>query len=255
MIQRSLPLLALLALMAGVPGRCAEVKTLRVPHGGEVPEVVLDGEGVLHMTYGWGLPGNGYYVCSRDGGKSFTEPVQLNHDPDTVTTGRERGPKLALGKGGVIHVVWMGYYKKAGGIIYTRSTDGGKTFEPERNLLDTKTGCDNATVAADRDGNVFVLWTDGRLGNDADNPTASPIFLARSTDNGKTFSKNLPLHHDYPGRACGCCRLESQVGGDNLYIAFRGGYKSIRDPFLLKGPKGENDFKSVPISTDDWKAD
>jgi hypothetical protein len=254
-MQRLVPLLTLLALVPAMPGLCAEVKTVRVPQGGEVPEVVLDGAGVLHMTYGRGLPGNGYYVRSRDGGKTFTDPVQLNHDPDTVTTGHERGPKLALGMDGVIHVVWMGYYKRGGGIFYTRSTDGGKTFEEERNLLDTKTGCDNATIAADRDGNVFVLWTDGRLGNDADNPTAAPIFLARSADNGKTFSKNLPLHHDYPGRACGCCRLEAQVGGDTLYIAFRGGYKSIRDPFLLKGSKAENDFKSVPISTDDWKAD
>lgn len=256
MIPKPVALLTLLALLPGIPARCADVTTIRVPHGGEVPEVVLDGDGVLHMTYGRGLPGNAFYVQSRDAGKTFTEPVRLNHNPDTVTTGRERGPKVAVGKDGVIHVVWMGYYKKGGGVLYTRSTDGGKTFEPERNLLDTRTGCDNATVAADREGNVFVLWTDGRLGNDADNPTASPIFMTRSADGGKTFSRNLPVRHDYPGRACGCCRLVAQVGGDNeLYIAFRGGYKGVRDPYLLKGPKEGNDFKSVPIHEDDWKTD
>jgi hypothetical protein len=116
MIQKLVPLLALLALMPGPRGLGAEVKTVRVPQGGEVPEVVLD-DGVLHMTYGQGLPGNGYYVCSRDGGKTFTDPVQLNHDPDTVTTGHERGPRLALGKDGVVHVLWMGYYKKGGGVM------------------------------------------------------------------------------------------------------------------------------------------
>jgi hypothetical protein len=250
------PLWALLTVTATAPGLRADVRTVRTPHGGEVPDVVLDAKGILHMTYGRGLPGNGYYVQSGDGGKSFTKPVRVNQDPDTVTTGRERGPKLAVGKDGVIHVVWLGEYKKHGGVFYTRSTDGGKTFAAERNLLDARTGCDNATVAADRQGNVFVLWTDGRLGDDPNSPTASPIFMARSGDGGKTFSRNLAVRHDYPGRACGCCRLEARVGGDgNLYVAFRGGYKGIRDPYLLKGRRGGNDFKSVRVSADDWKAD
>jgi hypothetical protein len=250
------PLYSLLSLFAfGLVSR-AEVKTVRVPEGGEVPEIVLDAKGILHLTYGRKAPGNAYYVQSCDGGKTLTPPVRLNHLPDTVTTGRERGPKLALGKDGVVHTVWLGYYKQGGGVWYTRSTDGGKTFERERNLLDAKTGCDNATVAADADGNVFVLWTDGRLGPDPNSPVASPIFMARSSDNGATFSKNEPVNHDYPGRACGCCRLEARVGDDgNLYIAFRGGFHSIRDPYLLKGSKTENRFKAARVSVDNWNFD
>ncbi len=230
-----------------------EVKVVRVPQGGEVPEVQVDGQGVLHMTYGRGLPGNVFYVRSENCGKTFTAPVQMNRRADTAGTGGERGPKLALGKNGAIHVVWLGYYKKGGGVYYTRSTDGGRTFAPERNLLDARTGCDNATLTADTEGNVVVLWTDGRLGEDAESPVASPIFMARSADNGRTFSRNIPVHHDYPGRACGCCRLEARMAGDDLYVAFRGGYHGIRDPYLLKGPKTGNDFKAVRVSRDDWK--
>jgi hypothetical protein len=234
--------------------KAAEVKTIRVPHRGEVPEVVLDAQGVLHMTYGRGLPGNAYYVRSSDCGKTFSEPVQLNRQEEVVTVTTERGPKLAIGKDGSVHVVWLGYYKAGGGIFYTRSTDGGKTFSAEQNVLDMKTGCDNATVAADEDGNIFVLWTDGRLGEDSKSPIASPIFMAKSSDNGATFSKNFPIKHDYPGRACGCCRLEAHVAGENLHIAFRGGYLNIRDPHLLKGRKNENDFKSDLVSEDKWNS-
>jgi hypothetical protein len=213
------------------------------------------------MTYGvaaetgndYSAPGNSYYVQSRDYGKTFTTPVQLNQPGDTWGGARmERGPKLALGKNGAIHVVSLGNYKKGGGIWYTRSTDGGKTFERSRNLLDVKTGSDNATVAVDPEGNVFVLWTDGRLGPDPENPTASPIFMARSADNGNTFTKSEALRHDYPGRACGCCRLEACVARDYLYVAFRGGYHSIRDPYLLKGRKTANDFHAVRVSNDNW---
>ena len=254
MIRRLALLHALFLLAPACPS--AEVKAIRVPRGGEVPEVVLDAKGVLHMTYGRGAPGNGFYVQSKVLGKTFTAPVQLNQRTDTVTTGMERGPKLALGKDGVLHVVWLGYYKKGGGVWYTRSTDGGKTFEAERNLTEVKPAWDNATVAADQDGNVFVFWTGqwpDQPNEDPKSPTASPIIMTRSTDNGKTFAKSELVKHDYPGRACGCCRLEAQVGTDgSLYIGFRGGFENIRDPYLLKGKKDENEFKVSRISEDKW---
>jgi hypothetical protein len=240
----------------------AEVRIVRAPHGAEVPEVALDAAGVLHMTYGmasetgndYSGPGNSYYVQSRDHGATFSTPVQLNRPGDVWGGARmERGPKLALGRDNVIHVVSLGNYQKGGGVWYTRSTDGGKTFEPSRNLLDVKAGVDNATVAADPQGNVFVLWTDGRLGPDPQCPTAAPIFMARSTDNGTRFDQSVAVRHDYPGRACGCCRLEARVGADgNLYIAFRGGYHSIRDPYLLAGPKTDNNFHAIRVSHDNW---
>jgi hypothetical protein len=152
----------------------AEVKILRVPEHGQVPDVRLDAKGLLHLTYGLGAPGNGFYVQSRDLGKTFTKPVQLNRRPDTVTTGMERGPKLALGRDGTIHVLWHGFYKNGGGVWYTRSTDGGTTFEAERDLVNPSYGTDNAAIAADADGNVFALWTGGFPGvkPDPDSPVA-----------------------------------------------------------------------------------
>src|SRR5262245_15403179 len=179
--------LGILLLLAPA-GVGAEVKVIRVPQDGEVPEVVLAAKGVLQLVYGRGAPGNGYYVQSKDLGKTFTAAVQLNQGADTVTTGMERGPKLALGKDGVLHVVWLGFYKKGGGVWYTRSTDGGKTFEAERNLTEVRPAWDNATVTADQDGNVFVLWT-GQwpgLAEDPKSPVAAPIIMTRSTDNGRT---------------------------------------------------------------------
>jgi hypothetical protein len=247
--------LGILLLLAPA-GVGAEVKVVRVPQDGEVPEVVLAAKGVLHLVYGRGAPGNGYYVQSKDLGKTFTAAMQLNQRTDTVTTGMERGPKLALGKDGVLHVVWLGYYKKGGGVWYTRSTDGGKTFEAERNLTEVRPAWDNATVTADQDGNVFVLWT-GQwpgLAKDPKSPVAAPIIMARSTDNGRTFAANELVKHDYPGRACGCCRLEARVGpDDHLYVGFRGGYQNLRDPYLLKGKKAENDFKMARVSEDKWE--
>jgi len=247
-------LLCLLAPLAS----CAEVKTIRLPRGAEVPDVAVDARRILHVAYGRGAPGNGFYIQSADLGKTFTRTVQLNRRDNTVTTGGERGPKLALGKDGVIHVVWLGYYKNGGGVWYTRSTNGGKTFETERHLTDVKPAWDNATVTADQEGNVFVFWTGqwpGLPNEDPQSPVASPIIMTRSTDSGKTFAKSELVKHDYPGRACGCCRLEARIGpGEKVYVAFRGGFQNIRDPWLLKGKKTENDFKVTRISADNWEA-
>lgn len=251
-----------LLLVASVSlAAAADVRVLRVPNGGRVPDVVQDAQGVLHLTYGDRQSSNGYYVQSRDGGKTFSSPITLNRRADTMTVGMERGPKIALGKAGVLHVVWLGHYQRGGGAWYTRTTDGGKSFEPERQLNEPKYGLDNAAVAADAEGNVFVLWTGGFPGTqqDPESPAASPIVLVSSTDNGQTFSKNELLKSDQlavTGRACGCCRLEAHVGPDgNLYVAFRGGYKSLRDPYVLIGPKSQNNFHCIKASDDQWHAD
>lgn len=235
---------------SNVGDRGTPVSVIRTPDGGLVPEVSLDKQGVLHLAYGKGS--DGYYVQSRDGGKTFSSPVQLNRRAGIVTVGGERGPKIAIGKDGAIHVAWLG--QRSGGIWYTRSTDGGRTFEPERNLLDTETGTDEATIAADQDGNVFVLWLDGRMPVDSRNPGSTPIFMAASRDNGATFSADQPLKYQPDKRACSCCRIEAVVGKDGyLYVGFRTGYQNIRDFYLLKGRKTENSFRLVPVSVDNWE--
>lgn len=240
-----------LVLLAVATSAQPAIVTIHAPHQGRVPEVALDQKGVLHLVYG--QEQDGFYVQSRDGGKTFTAPVQVNQRAGTITVGAERGVKIALGKDGTIHLVWLGHYQKGGGIWYTRSTDGGKTFAPERNVQDTNVGSDSPAIVADASGNVLVFWLDARTGKEEDNPVAHPILLARSTDNGASFARNEIVKYDFAGRACACCRLEARLQGEDVYIAFRSGYHNIRDFYLLKGRKTENNFHAVRISEDNWK--
>src|SRR5437867_7831126 len=126
--------LCLVAFLISSNSVRGDVRTVRTPNGGQVPDVAVDAAGTLHLTYGVGQGGNAFYVQSKDGGKTFTKAVKLNQRADTITAGMERGPRIALGKDGVIHALWLGYYKKGGGAWYTRSTDGGKTFDASRRL-------------------------------------------------------------------------------------------------------------------------
>ncbi|MBA3257752.1 MAG: hypothetical protein H0T64_14065, partial [Pyrinomonadaceae bacterium] len=97
---------------SNVGDRGTPVSVIRTPDGGLVPEVSLDKQGVLHLAYGKGS--DGYYVQSRDGGKTFSSPVQLNRRAGIVAVGGERGPKIAIGKDGAIQVAWLG--QRSGGI-------------------------------------------------------------------------------------------------------------------------------------------
>jgi hypothetical protein len=244
-----LPLVLMFLTMNGFAHTGAVV--VRAPNNGLVPEVTLDKKGVLHMTYGTGT--DGYYVQSKDNGKTFTEPVKINHQAGVVRVGNERGVKLVIGKDGILHLSWTGT-KDNKGAWYTRSLDGGRSFEKERNLVDIKTDVDGTCITSDSNGNVFVFWLDGRHGEDPQSPHSFSIYMSTSKDNGKSFSKNTAVKHDHPGRACHCCRLDAKLGEDGyLYLTFRTGYKNVRDFYLLKGRKTENDFKAIRVSVDDWK--
>ena len=223
---------------------------ITTPNQGRVPEIAQDKNGILHLTYG--KENDAFYVNSHDNGKTFSVPVKLNQRVGTVTVGGERGAKIVIGKNGIIHSIWLGHYKMGGGVWYTRSTDGGKTFAPERNVQDTAIGCDSPTIVADNAGNVLLFWLDARLPKDAENPVTDAIILSRSKDNGENFSQNEIVKYDFVGRACACCRLEARLRGGDVYIAFRSGWHNIRDFYFLKGRKLENNFKAIRVSDDKW---
>ncbi len=91
----------------------------------------------------------------------------MNSQPGSaIAIGTIRGGQVAVGRGGRIHVAWNGSNgarpkNPAGGtpMLYTRSEPGGKTFEPQRNLMQRTSALDGGgTIAADRDGNVYVAW-------------------------------------------------------------------------------------------------
>jgi len=119
-----------------------EVTLMRTPGGGIQPQVAVDRKGVLHLIYFSGDPSAGdiYYVRKAAGAPGFSNPLRVNSVPaSAIAVGSVRGPQFALGKGGRVHVAWMGAHpmgsKKTVPMLYTRLNDPGTAFEPERNVL------------------------------------------------------------------------------------------------------------------------
>ncbi len=227
------------------------MRRIRVPQEGISPDVAVRPSGEIYLVFVQGK--NTMFAVSSDGGINFSPPIRLNRDPETVLAGHERGPKIAVGKDGTLHVVWMGI--QSGRLYYARRLPRSETFSQARNLLDAPTHVDGVTVAADDQGNVLVAWLDARLPADSRNPVSLPIFRALSRDNGRMFSPDQLLQARHPLQACACCALKSAAATeDQFVVAFRGAYNNVRDPFLAHvavGP-GNRAPTVTKIQDDKW---
>ncbi|MBX9583612.1 MAG: glycoside hydrolase [Gemmataceae bacterium] len=233
---------AVLEARAAAPAGEGQVTTLRVPDGGIQPQVAVDRKGTVHLVYFTGDPKAGrlFYARSEANGK-FSEPVPVNHRPNAIAVGNIRGAHLALGKNGRVHVAWFGVGDADGAgksgketpLLYTRMAEDGKGFEPERNVITKAFGLDGGgSVAADDGGTVYVAWHAG--GPDGHGEANRRVWVARSEDEGRTFTAETPAFKE-PTGACGCCGLKAYVDGNGtLYVAYRSATEKVnRDTYLL----------------------
>ncbi len=242
------------------------VDVLHVPDGGIQPDVVVDAAGVLHLVYLTGPPGTAdvFYTSSRDGGQGFATSVRVNSQPGSaVATGTIRGAQLALGRDGRVHVVWNGSgtaepkppvpdgQKPGAPLLYARSAPGGAAFEPQRNLITATRHLDGgSSVAADEAGRVYVAWH-GNAIDGVEGEEARRVWLARSTDDGRTFAAEVPISPAETG-VCGCCGLRIAAAGRDVHVLYRAASRMIhRDVHALRSSNGGRTFDARKV--DAWE--
>lgn len=198
-----------------------KVTLLRTPNGGIQPQAVVDERGALHLIYLSGEPGaSDIYYVRRAPGKDFTTPLRVNSQPGSaIAAGTIRGAHIALGKNGRVHVAWNGSNKaeqrsqgNSAPMLYTRMNDAGTGFEAQRNLMQTSHELDGGgSLSSDKAGNVYVVWHGA---GEQKGEQYRRVWLARSTDNGKTFAREVAVDTPYDSKltgACGCCGMRAFV--------------------------------------------
>jgi len=185
-----------------------KVTLVRVPDGGMQPSVAVDRSGTVHLV---SLVGKDMDACDihyRTRGKDATEfgpAVRVNSQENSATgKGAMGGPRIALGKDGTAHVVWIGsdvaeprakldpkprprMLKDGAPLLYSKVHEGSATAQ--RNLLTSALIVDaGPAILATPQGRVLVF-----ANADQDLPMRNMeatrrIFLMESTDNGDTFS-------------------------------------------------------------------
>lgn len=245
-----------LILLAAVTLQGAEpvpaVTVSRLEPGGIQPQVVRDRMGAVHLLTFRGEPATGdiWYSVRRAGERDFTPAIQVNSQPgSSIAVGSIRGPQLAVGRAGRVHVVWNGSSKAEprgkgkfdSPLLYARLRDDASQFEPERDLIGSAYILDGgSSVAADDAGTVCVLWHAGQNGDES-----RRVWLARSQDDGTTFTRETAIDVLKIG-ACGCCGLKA--GADDqgtIYVLYRAAREGRnRDLHLLGSRDGGVSFAS-----------
>lgn len=252
-----------LAAASGVP----DVAVLRLPDAGLQPRAQVDGEGSVHVVYfkGPADAGDVWYVCKRPGEPGFGTPVRVNSQAGSaVAVGTIRGPHLALGRHGRVHVAWNGASKAtprgptdASGVagdpmLYARMNVAATGFEPQRCVAAASTTLDGGgSIAADTEGRVFVGWHAAPPSGGSDEASRR-FWVARSTDDGETFQEEQPVTPVGLG-ACACCGTAAAVDSANrVHFIFRSARgNEERDVHWLSSRDHGNTFSARRLHA--WK--
>lgn len=236
------------------------VELMRTPGGGIQPQTAVDSRGVLHMIYFTGDAGAGNidYVRRAPGAEAFSKPIRVNSQPGSaLAVGTVRGPQMALGTDGQVDVVWFGSGKASPRapdgstpLLFSHLDAGGTIFTPQRNLVQFTKGLDGGlSVAADQKDDVYVVWhAMGKTPGEANRR----VYLARSTDGGRTFAREVPVSPASLG-ACGCCGMRAFVDHSGaLFVLYRAAAENIhRNMTLLVSTDRGRTFRASDVSA--WR--
>lgn len=225
------PALLLFAALFPVLAPAASVELSETPEHGLQPRMLVDPHGTLHVLwYAGDSRGGDVFHAVRNPDKSWGTPVRVNSEPGSaIAAGTIRGAQAVLGRDGHIHVVWNGSGAKLPKgsqvpMFYSRSTDNGRTFEPQRAISGDWPLDGGGAVAADAQGHVHVFWHAGKVmrkGGEMDRR----VFLRTSDDDGKNF---LAEHAISPAGlgVCGCCAMQALAtkDGGSIYALFRSAF-------------------------------
>lgn len=162
-------------------------RRLNESQGGAIcADVVLGGEGTVYAAWmqndtrygdeaGWEV----FFTRSTDYGATFSTPVNISNYPQ-----KSWCPRMAVDGAGTIYVVWAeGTYRTDIKFLFSRSFDGGNSFDQPRVLAGPLISLEpSLSISASGDGNLWISWMDG-------DPTVHlDGFVTRSTDGGATFA-------------------------------------------------------------------
>jgi hypothetical protein len=76
---------------------------------------------------------------------------------------------------------------------------------------------------------------------------------AKSTDGGKTWSKNLLVYASPDTTVCECCKPSVAINGANVFVMFRNHLQGNRDLFLIQSTDGGTSFgEARQLGNEHW---
>jgi hypothetical protein len=198
-------------------------------------------------------------------------PIRVNDRAGDVSDHGENSPQvLASPDHRWLYAAWGTVDPKdswGGSVRFARSPAQSPAFSPALTINDDRLPVSYAgfqTMAVGSDGTIYIVWLDGREGvsgvqrhavRGADGihqvAETSGVYIARSTDQGRTFSKNILIAR----HICPCCRPSIGFVGDRIVVGFRMVESGdIRDMHVaMSSDKGRTWSAPTLVARDGWK--
>ena len=266
----------ILALLAACDEAAPRIESVAAPKtAGSIsadPALAVDSEtGDVLMTWVAGDSTNYhvYFARSSDGGDNWSTPVRVTQLDNDVKPHGQASPRIVAAPGAIAvfwpnHIAVPGRRFAASHLRFSRSTDGGRTWEPTVTINDDTT---SALAGHTFHGAVLVppstiavAWLDSRS-NDSSHLTATEshehaahdgdatIYMAVSKDLGASWSMN---NTKLWGDACPCCRVSLAARADKKIVAAWRSHMSgdVRDPVVALVT--DRPAPPVRVHADNW---
>jgi hypothetical protein len=199
------------------------------------PAVAIDERG--RVTFAWVDQGKKDVYFGRQG-----EAVNVSRSPDTFSW----LPRIALAGDNVLllwqEIIFSGG-SHGGDMLFARSEDGGKTFSAPLNLSNSRAGDGKGRINPQLWHNgSYDLVVDGEAVYAAWTEYEGRLWLRRSRDGGRTFSRAVRLEEENPARAPSLA-----VQGNSVYLAWTVGDERSADVRVARSDDGGASFGKAAI--------
>lgn len=133
--------------------------TTRIWDNGSL-DVAVGPDGTIHAVW-TAYEGALWYRRSTNGGESFESALRVAGTESQPA----RGPNLAIGPGGDVHLAWAVGEDETADIHLARSTDRGETFGEAHTPVETGAHADVPEIAVDRSGGMHLAWASSPEGH------------------------------------------------------------------------------------------
>jgi len=214
-------------------------------------------DGTLWLA--WAAGGHVLVASSADLGRSFTSPVAVNAEALDLDWGPDARPKIAVDKDGRVFVAFARFKDRQfnGEVLYSRSTDGGRSFAPPRPITTDRQSQRFEAIALDSDGSLSAAWLDKRNRVPArernQDYVGAALAFSWSYDHATSVSETRIAQNN----TCECCRLGVAFAGPGRpVVAFRNVFDgTVRDHAITTFVDRATPGPVFRVSVDDWKTD
>jgi hypothetical protein len=214
----------------------------------ETPSIAAFGN-IVYVVCTDNSPGNFdiFFIKSTDGGNTFSKPLNLSNDP-----GLSYQPWIATNGKNNVYLVCTDNSPGNYNILFTRSLDGGASFDKPIILSNLKGVSNFPNIAVSGNDTVYIVWshknnTDFDPSNTENQTQTYDIFFTKSLDLGHTFSKVSVISSNLARSIS----PSTSAYGNNLYVVWSDNTFGNPEIFFTKSlDEGSTFNRAININED-----